>query len=47
MPAKSAKQQRYMGMCAATGKKGCPSKSVAKKFSRKPSGGYKKTTRKK
>lgn len=42
MPARSAKQQRYMGMCAKTRKKGCPSKKVAKKFSRKPKGGYRK-----
>lgn len=46
MPAKSAKQQRFMGMCstskgrkAASGK--CPSKKVAKEFARKPKGGYK------
>lgn len=46
MPAKSPKQQRYMAMCAkspgkARGK--CPSKAVAKKFARKPRGGYRKT----
>lgn len=38
MPAKSAKQQRFMGMCAhnpgkAHGK--CPSKSVAREFAHK------------
>lgn len=40
MPAKSAKQQRYMGMCLSTGKKGCPSKKVAREFAKKPKGGY-------
>ena len=45
MPAKSAKQQRYMGMCAnnpgkAKGK--CPPKKVAKEFSHKPKGVYSK-----
>jgi hypothetical protein len=41
MPAKSAAQQRYMGMCStpkgrkkAKGK--CPPKKVAKEFARKP-----------
>lgn len=30
-----------MGMCYANpDKKGCPSKSVAKKFAKKPKGGY-------
>lgn len=43
MPAKSAKQQRYMAMCAhnpgeAKGK--CPPQKVAKEFSHKPAGGY-------
>ena len=42
MPAKTAKQQRYMAMCAHNPKKGCPSKEVAKEFSHKPKGGYKK-----
>ena len=44
MPAKSKKQQKYMGMCAHTSPKpkGCPSKTIARKFSRKPKGGYKK-----
>jgi hypothetical protein len=46
MPAKSKAQQRFMGMCAhspshAKGK--CPSKSVAREFSFKPKGGYKKS----
>jgi hypothetical protein len=46
MPAKSKKQQRFMAMCAhapshASGT--CPSKSVAREFSVKPKGGYKKT----
>lgn len=43
MPAVSAKQQRFMAMCAhSPGKaKGrCPSKKVAKEFSHKPAGGY-------
>jgi len=45
MPAKTRKQQRFMGMCAhspkhAEGK--CPSKAVAREFSFKPAGGYKK-----
>jgi hypothetical protein len=41
MPAKTAKQQRFMGMCStakgrrkAQGK--CPPKAVAKEFARKP-----------
>lgn len=44
MPAKSAKQQRYMGMCAhsANPPKSCPPKKVAREFSHKPVGGYKK-----
>lgn len=48
MPAKSAKQQRFMGMCStmegrkkAKGK--CPSKSTAKKYAKKPKGGYRKS----
>lgn len=44
MPAKSAKQQRYMGMLAhnpaKARKAGVPVK-VAKEFSHKPKGGYK------
>jgi hypothetical protein len=41
MPAKSKKQQKFMGMClTAKGRKKargkCPSKKVAKKFARKP-----------
>ena len=37
MPAKSAKQQRFMGACLnpKTRKKKCPSKKVARKFARK------------
>ena len=43
MPAKSAKQQKFMAMCShnpgkAQGK--CPPKKVAEEFSHKPSGGY-------
>lgn len=43
MPAKSAKQQRFMGMCAHNPEKvkgKCPSKKVAREFARKPKGGY-------
>ncbi len=45
MPAKSKKQQKFMGMCTtAAGRKKakgkCPSKKVAKKYSKKPKGGY-------
>lgn len=42
MPAKSAKQQRFMGMCAHSDKGGekCPPKKVAEEFSHKPAGGY-------
>lgn len=45
MPAKTKRQQRYMGMCAhqpakARGK--CPSKKVARKMAKKPKGGYRK-----
>jgi len=43
MPAKTARQQRFMGMCStvkgrkqAQGK--CPPKAVAKEFARKPKG---------
>ena len=42
MPAKSKKQQKYMGMCAHNPKKGCPPIEVAKEFAKKPKGGYKK-----
>ncbi len=43
MPAKTAKMQHFMGMCAhnpshAYGK--CPPHDVAEEFSHKPSGGY-------
>lgn len=43
MPAKTAKQQRYMGMCAHSkhAPENCPSKKVAREFSHKPKGGYK------
>lgn len=45
MPAKTAKMQRFMGLCAhnpgaAYGK--CPPKSVAEEFSHKPKAGYRK-----
>jgi hypothetical protein len=43
MPAKSAKQQRFMGMCYANPEKvkgKCPPKKVAREFARKPKGGY-------
>ena len=46
MPAKSAKQQRFMAMCSHPGADvngKCPSMKVAKEFSHKPAGGYKKT----
>ena len=46
MPAKTKKQQRFMGMCStpkgrakARGK--CPSVKVAREFAHKPKGGYK------
>ena len=45
MPAKSARQQRYMAMCAAKRKKGCPPKKVAEEFSTKPRGGYREKKR--
>lgn len=43
MPAKTKKQQRFMGMCAHSPKHldKCPSKTVAREFSFKPKGGYK------
>ena len=41
MPARSAKQQRYMGACLSGKAKGkCPPKKVARKYARKPRGGY-------
>lgn len=45
MPAVSARQQRYMGMCAHNPKPGCPSKKVAREFAHKPKGGYRKKKR--
>ena len=45
MPAKSAKQQKFMAMCSHTPGKAhgkCPPKKVAAKFSHKPEGDYKK-----
>lgn len=43
MPAKSAKQQKFMGACAhGAGYSSCPSQDVAEEFSHKPKGGYKK-----
>ena len=45
MPAKSAKQQRYMAICAKNpgkARKKCPPKATARKFARKPKGGYRK-----
>ena len=47
MPAKSSKQQRYMGMCAHKKPRpeGCPSRKVARDFSRKPKSGYRKRGR--
>lgn len=44
MPAKSARQQRFMAMCAHGGnaKGKCPPQDVAEEFSHKPKGGYKK-----
>lgn len=43
MPAKTARQQKFMALCAhspgkARGK--CPSHKVAQEFSHKPAGGY-------
>lgn len=47
MPAKSAKQQRFMGACAhGAGYSSCPSQKVAEEFSHKPKGGYKKKKKK-
>jgi len=43
MPAKSQRQQRFMGMCAhSPGKanKKCPPQKVAEEFAHKPPGGY-------
>lgn len=43
MPAKTKKQQKFMGMCAHTPGKAkgkCPSPKVAKEFAHKPKGGY-------
>lgn len=45
MPAKSPKQQRFMGMCStpagrAKAADACPPASVAKEFAHKPKGGY-------
>ena len=45
MPAKSRKQQRYMGMCAnnpdkARKGKECPPKAVAQEFSKNPMSGF-------
>ena len=42
MPAKSAKQQRFMGMCSHSKHppKACPSRQVSREFSHKPKGGY-------
>jgi hypothetical protein len=47
MPAKSARQQHFMGACYGAAKaghprKGCPSAKVAREFARKPRGGYRK-----
>jgi len=38
MPSKTAKQARYMAMCAHTPKKGCPTQSVAKEFNKADKG---------
>ena len=43
MPAKTKKQQQFMGMCSTTGgrkkaKGKCPSRKVAKEFARKRKG---------
>ena len=48
MPAKTTKQQQFMGICAhhpekARGK--CPPKEVAREFAHKPKGGYRKKKR--
>lgn len=48
MPAVSKKQQKFMAMCAHNPSKAygkCPSKKVAREFSHKPEGGYKKKDR--
>lgn len=49
MPAKSAKQQRYFGMCAHSknAPASCPSKKVSEEFSHKPKGGYRKMKKRK
>jgi len=44
MPAKSARQQKFMAICSHTPGKSkgkCPSHEVAQEFSHKPEGGYK------
>jgi hypothetical protein len=47
MPAKTPKQQRFMGMCAHSSNPPahCPSRDVAREFSHKPTGGYRKKKR--
>lgn len=49
MPAKTPKQQRFMGMCAHTEKppKRCPPKPVAREMARLPTGQAGKPVRKK
>lgn len=48
MPATSPKMQRFMGMCAHAEHppENCPSRTVAREFSRKPAGGYSKAMKK-
>lgn len=48
MPAKTKRMQKFMGLCAHSPKKAygnCPPKEVAREFSHKPEGGYKKKDR--
>lgn len=45
MPAVSKKQQKFMGICAhnpSAARGSCPSKKVAREFSFKPKGGFRK-----
>jgi hypothetical protein len=49
MPAKSARQQKFMAICSHTPGKSkgkCPPQKVAEEFSHKPKGGYKQRPKK-
>lgn len=45
MPAKSKRQQRFMGRCLQSGGEGCPPKKVAREFARNPKTKVKKKTK--